>query len=481
MDVPEVQVRAQRRRRDRVSGRRRRSPGHRVRPRHARGAPGGLGAAAVRRSRRRAGASSRVILFDKRGSGLSDRVREVPKLETRMDDIRAVLDAVGVEQAVLWAAQEGRRLAASFAATYPERTTALTFYDPTARGVWAPDYPWARTEDDWRRELREAQPAGVSARISSNGCGRDSSNGADDGAFQRLVRPVHAAEREPERSGGVHSDGDGRRRARCPAGRAGTDPVAHRPARADEARYIAEQDRGRRAASSSPGFVTASAGRIRPQTTSMHRGDASAFSASAGPRPAPTECSRRCCSPTSSARRSGRRSSATGVAAAARAPSRARAPRARRGFVATRSTRPATASSPRLTARPAPIRCALRDPGRGAVARARGPRRRAHGRGASSSTARSCGIAVTRRRARGGARRTRRGARLEHREGSRRRLRHRVRGARRARAEGRSGQVAVVRCHRCLRPTSSTPYEARSAGRTGRSRASAPTSWRGRC
>ena len=129
-------------------------------------------------------ASSRVIMFDKRGTGLSDRVREVPNLETRMDDIRAVLDDLDVEQAVLWTAQEGSRLAVLFAATYPERTTALTFYDPTARGVWAPDYPWAKTEDDWRRELREAEAAGVSARTSSNGCAGTRPTVADDVAFQ---------------------------------------------------------------------------------------------------------------------------------------------------------------------------------------------------------------------------------------------------------------------------------------------------------
>ncbi len=98
---------------------------------------------------------SRVILFDKRGSGLSDPVRQLPTLEARMDDVRAVLDAVGVEAAAIWAAHEGTRLAALFAATYPERTRALVLYDPTARGVWAPDYPWARKEDEWRRELRE--------------------------------------------------------------------------------------------------------------------------------------------------------------------------------------------------------------------------------------------------------------------------------------------------------------------------------------
>jgi pimeloyl-ACP methyl ester carboxylesterase len=78
--------------------------------------------------------SGRVLLFDKRGSGLSDPVRQVPTLETRMDDIRAVMDAAGSERAVLWAAQEGSRIALLFAATYPERTNALVLYDPTARG-----------------------------------------------------------------------------------------------------------------------------------------------------------------------------------------------------------------------------------------------------------------------------------------------------------------------------------------------------------
>ena len=99
--------------------------------------------------------SARVLLFDKRGSGLSDPVRQVPTLETRMDDVRAVMDAVDSERAVLWAAQEGSRIALLFAATYPERTSALVLYDPSARGLWAPDYPWASTDDEWRAELRE--------------------------------------------------------------------------------------------------------------------------------------------------------------------------------------------------------------------------------------------------------------------------------------------------------------------------------------
>jgi class 3 adenylate cyclase len=101
------------------------------------------------------GQFSRVILFDKRGSGLSDPVRQVPTLETRMDDIRAVMDACEAERAVLWAAQEGSRISLLFGATYPERTHALVLYDPTARGLAAPDYPWAATEEEWRTELRE--------------------------------------------------------------------------------------------------------------------------------------------------------------------------------------------------------------------------------------------------------------------------------------------------------------------------------------
>ena len=65
---------------------------------------------------------ARVTLVDKRGTGLSDRVREVPTLEERMDDLRAVMDDIGSEQAILWTAQEGARLATLFAATFPERT-----------------------------------------------------------------------------------------------------------------------------------------------------------------------------------------------------------------------------------------------------------------------------------------------------------------------------------------------------------------------
>ena len=98
---------------------------------------------------------ARVILIDKRGTGLSDRVRDVPTLETRMDDLRAVMDAADSESAILWTAQEGARLATLFAATHPERVAALVLFDPTAKGRRTEDYPWAMSEQRWRKLLKE--------------------------------------------------------------------------------------------------------------------------------------------------------------------------------------------------------------------------------------------------------------------------------------------------------------------------------------
>ena len=96
---------------------------------------------------------SRVLMLDKRGTGLSDRVREAPTLETRMDDVRAVMDAVGSERAVIWSGHEGSRMAILFAATYPERTAGLALLEPSLRGTRSDEYPWAPSEDDWRERL----------------------------------------------------------------------------------------------------------------------------------------------------------------------------------------------------------------------------------------------------------------------------------------------------------------------------------------
>jgi class 3 adenylate cyclase len=83
---------------------------------------------------------SRVLFFDKRGTGMSDRV-PVPTLEERMDDVRAVMDATGSERAFLYGISEGGPMALLFAATYPERTAGIVLYGTFARWLWAPDYP----------------------------------------------------------------------------------------------------------------------------------------------------------------------------------------------------------------------------------------------------------------------------------------------------------------------------------------------------
>jgi class 3 adenylate cyclase/pimeloyl-ACP methyl ester carboxylesterase len=100
---------------------------------------------------------SRVLMLDKRGTGLSDRVREVPTLETRMDDARAVMDAVGSERALFWSGHEGSRMALLFAATYPDRTAGVMLIDPWVCGLWAPGYPWAPTEETWRRRIADVR------------------------------------------------------------------------------------------------------------------------------------------------------------------------------------------------------------------------------------------------------------------------------------------------------------------------------------
>jgi class 3 adenylate cyclase/alpha-beta hydrolase superfamily lysophospholipase len=98
---------------------------------------------------------ARVIMLDKRGTGLSDRVREVPTLETRMDDVRAVMDDADSDRAIMWSAQEGVRPATLFAATYPERVAGLVLFDPTAKGRRTDDYPWALTDEQWRERLKQ--------------------------------------------------------------------------------------------------------------------------------------------------------------------------------------------------------------------------------------------------------------------------------------------------------------------------------------
>jgi class 3 adenylate cyclase/pimeloyl-ACP methyl ester carboxylesterase len=101
----------------------------------------------------------RLILFDKRGTGLSDRIAGTPTLEQRMDDVQIVMDSVGCQRAALLGVSEGASIAALFAATYPERTSSLIFYGGLAMKAWAPDHSWGMKPEEaeidnemWRRE-----------------------------------------------------------------------------------------------------------------------------------------------------------------------------------------------------------------------------------------------------------------------------------------------------------------------------------------
>lgn len=98
---------------------------------------------------------SRLIIFDKRGTGLSDPITEVPTLELRIDDVRAVMDAVGSEHAALFGISEGGPMSVLFAATHPDRVTALVLYGAMGRTTEAPDYPWASSAEALRESAEE--------------------------------------------------------------------------------------------------------------------------------------------------------------------------------------------------------------------------------------------------------------------------------------------------------------------------------------
>jgi pimeloyl-ACP methyl ester carboxylesterase len=104
---------------------------------------------------------SRLILFDKRGTGLSDRDTGMPDLETRMDDIRAVMDALGSNRAAIMGVSEGGPMTFLFGATYPERTAAAIGYGCGVSFVQTTDYPWANSQEQWDELIRDMSSRGT--------------------------------------------------------------------------------------------------------------------------------------------------------------------------------------------------------------------------------------------------------------------------------------------------------------------------------
>ncbi len=133
---------------------------------------------------------ARVLVFDKRGTGLSDRVAGVPTLEERSDDIRAVMDAAGSDRAALFGFSEGVPMSVVFAASHPDRVSALVLYGGLARTLWAPDYPFGDTERAARKVIEEEveafwTPGGLEADVRS-GC--PSADEQEVRAWARVLR-----------------------------------------------------------------------------------------------------------------------------------------------------------------------------------------------------------------------------------------------------------------------------------------------------
>ena len=132
---------------------------------------------------------SRLIRFDKRGTGLSDRPTNAATLEERIDDIRAVMDAAGSEKAVLYGVSEGGSMACLFAATYPTRTRALILWGTQARWTRTPDHPWGPTEEEYLQTADLLGENGVTLEfLTGSGAGLGAADPAYLDWFIRYAR-----------------------------------------------------------------------------------------------------------------------------------------------------------------------------------------------------------------------------------------------------------------------------------------------------
>jgi class 3 adenylate cyclase len=145
---------------------------------------------------RRLSRFSRVIVFDKRGTGLSDRVGGWPTLEERMDDIRAVMDAAGSERAALIGVSEGGPMSMMFAALYPERASALVLRGTGPRFAVGPDWPWGRTVEEASPQLDLAEQnwgTGTVLPYFIQGISDDERAQEETGRFERFAASPGAA------------------------------------------------------------------------------------------------------------------------------------------------------------------------------------------------------------------------------------------------------------------------------------------------
>jgi pimeloyl-ACP methyl ester carboxylesterase len=147
---------------------------------------------------RRLASFSRLILFDKRGTGMSDRTAHDFTLEQRMHDVQAILDAIGCKQAALFGVSEGGPMSLLYAATYPQRTSALVLYGSYAKRSLAPDYPFGWDDQQWQRvlddiDLKWGSPQSLAIGMRTAGSGDDALRAERVAAYYRAAASPGAA------------------------------------------------------------------------------------------------------------------------------------------------------------------------------------------------------------------------------------------------------------------------------------------------
>ncbi len=141
------------------------------------------------RGLRRLGSFSRVVVFDRRGTGLSDRLESSapPTYEAQLDDIRAVMHAAGVERAALFGFEIGANLCAVFAAAQPSRVFACVLHGSVARGLRSADYPWGWASDRWDTYLDDIDGGWGTQRVSDELARESYASHASDAAFRQAI------------------------------------------------------------------------------------------------------------------------------------------------------------------------------------------------------------------------------------------------------------------------------------------------------
>jgi class 3 adenylate cyclase len=147
---------------------------------------------------RRLASFSRLILFDKRGTGMSDRSSQIFTLEQRMHDVQAILDAVSSKRAALFGISEGGPMSLLYTATYPERTSALVLYGSYAKRSWSPDYPFGWDDERWQSVLDDIEhhwgsPQSLSIAMRAPSIAGDANTAARIASYYRAAASPGAA------------------------------------------------------------------------------------------------------------------------------------------------------------------------------------------------------------------------------------------------------------------------------------------------